>query len=228
MIPQAPNRRPMHITQRGLDVLREEPSRIDRKYLLQFTESADRSEDIDNSRPADEDSETPDEIMRRGLDRKRDQLYSELRDELQDVSDKGFERLVRDLCKKMGYGDSASLTGGPGDRGIDVVIHEDKLGLGEICIQAKKWKDAKIQPKDVRDFVGALAATNTKKGIFVTTSFFTDEAKRAAADLKDGTRVILIDGMRLVKLMDEHRVGVVESENITINRLDGDYFEQLD
>ena len=83
--------------------------------------------------------------MRRGLDGMRGQLHQELKEELEKMSPAGFENLVLDLCKKMGYGDLTRHTGEPGDRGIDGIIREDRLGLGEIYIQAKKWAPARAQ-----------------------------------------------------------------------------------
>ena len=78
----------------------------------------------------------------------------------------------------------------------------------------------------MRDFVGALAKKSTKKGIFITTSSFTKEARAAASNLGD-TRVILIDGDKLVELMNKYGTGVVEHDTITINKVDSEYFEQF-
>ena len=224
---EAPSYGLVKITGRGLEVLAENPTSIDKKYLSKFG-PADNAEDPGVVHPAGEDSsETPEDTMRRGLAGMRGRLYQDLKEELERVSPAGFEKLVLDVCKNMGYGDMTRHTGESGDRGIDGIIREDKLGLGEIYIQAKRWGSS-VRAKDVRDFVGALAATSTKKGIFITTSSFTADARAAADTLKDGTRVILIDGDMLVRLMDESGTGVVGSTAITINRVDREYFTQFD
>ena len=219
---EAPERGLVKITQMGLDVLKEGPARIDRKYLAKF-ESDENTEMLDQREIS---LETPDEIMRRGLKGMKGKIYQELKEELVKMSPDAFERLVLDLCNKMGYGKPERL-GKPGDQGIDGTIWEDRLGLGEIHIQAKRW-EPDVGPAAVRDFIGALSATGTKKGIFITTSSFTAGARDAVENLKDGTRVKLIDGNRLVELMDEYGVGVVRAEDIAINRVDGEYFTQFD
>lgn len=214
----------VRITAQGSAVLREGPATLDKKRMPGLESAAGADPGV---LPADDDaSETPEEAMRRGLGGMRGQLYQELKEELEKMSPAGFENLVLDLCKKMGYGDLTRHTGESGDRGIDGIIREDRLGLGEIYIQAKKWAPT-VRAKDVRDFVGALAATSTKKGIFITTSSFTAGARDAVEGLKDGTRVILMDGDQLVELMDECGVGVVRAEDIAINRVDGEYFTQF-
>lgn len=224
---EAPSYGLVKITERGLEALAENPTSIDKKYLSRFG-PADNAEDPGVVHLAGGDSsETPEDTMRRGLAGMRGRLYQDLKEELERVSPAGFEKLVLDVCKNMGYGDMTRHTGESGDRGIDGIIREDKLGLGEIYIQAKRWGSS-VRAKDVRDFVGALAATSTKKGIFITTSSFTADARAAADTLKDGTRVILIDGDMLVRLMDESGTGVVGSTAITINRVDREYFTQFD
>ena len=224
---EAPSYGLVKITDLGSKVLAEQPSKIDKNYLSRFGPT-DNAEDSGVVHPAGEDSsETPEDTMRRGLAGMRGRLHQDLKEELERVSPAGFEKLVLDVCKNMGYGDMTRHTGESRDRGIDGIIREDKLGLGEIYIQAKRWGSS-VRAKDVRDFVGALAATSTKKGIFITTSSFTPDASAAVNNLKDGTRVILIDGDQLVSLMDESGTGVVESATITINRVDREYFTQFD
>ena len=213
----------LKITQRGSEVLAENPSKITRKYLSEFG-VVDGDEDLGTEQAADDiSSATPEETIQRGLEAQRSQLYQELKEALAHMSSTGFENLVLDVCKKMRYGSKSQHTGKSGDRGIDGVIQTDELGLEETYIQAKRRKDP-IGAKDVRDFVGALARTSTKKGVFITTSSFTEEACVAASNL-DGMRVILIDGDRLVELMNKYRTGVVEHDTIIINKVDSEYFD---
>lgn len=215
----------LKITKRGSEVLAESPSKINRKYLSGFR-VVDGTEDPDPETTAESSLlENPDETIQLGFEDKCGKLYQELKEALANMSPAGFEKLVLDVCKSMGYG-KIRHTGESGDHGIDGVISADVLGLEEICIQAKRRKDP-VGPKDVRDFVGALAPTSTQKGIFITTSSFTKEAHIAASNL-GGTRVILIDGDRLVELMNEYGTGVVKEYDITINKVDTAYFEQFD
>ncbi len=74
-----------------------------------------------------------------------------------------------------------------------VVGLPDFLGAGLIIVLA-------------RAFTGALQGFHADKGVFITTSRFTDDARTYAAGIQ--TRVVLIDGAELAELMIDHGVGV--------------------
>ena len=127
----------------------------------------------------------------------------------------------------MGYGgsrrDAARAVGGSGDEGIDGIIDEDRLGLDTIYIQAKKWKEnSTVGRPEIQKFVGALQGQRAKKGIFITTTKFSDEAIRYVANID--TKVVLIDGKRLANLMIDYNVGVSQQTTYEIKSLDLDYF----
>jgi restriction system protein len=133
--------------------------------------------------------------------------------------------MVVELLVNMGYGGSweeaAQAVGQTGDEGIDGIIDEDRLGLDSIYIQAKKW-ESKVSRPEIQKFVGALAGKHARKGIFITTSDFTQEAIKYISTIDD--RVVLIDGNRLAEYMIEHNVGVKSWVNYQIKRIDSDYF----
>ena len=136
-----------------------------------------------------------------------------------------FENLVIDLLVKMGYGGSredAQAVGRSGDGGIDGVINQDRLGLGVVYVQAKRWKGNVGSPQ-IAGFAGALAGKGANKGIFITTSNFTKDARDFVAQ---GFKIILIDGKRLAQLMIDHNVGVSTVKTYEIKRVDSDYFIQ--
>lgn len=138
-----------------------------------------------------------------------------------------FEKLVVELLVKMGYGgsqrDAAKAVGQTGDEGIDGIIDEDRLGLDTIYIQAKKWKSfTTISRPEIQKFVGALQGKRAKKGIFITTTKFSTDAREYAANID--TKVVLIDGKRLTDLMIDHGVGVTARTNYELKDLDSDYF----
>ena len=139
-----------------------------------------------------------------------------------------FERLVVELLVQMGYGgsrrDAARAVGQSGDGGIDGIIDEDRLGLDTIYIQAKRWKDGVGRP-EIQKFVGALIGKHAKKGIFITTSRFSDDAIKYATGLD--AKVILIDGKKLADLMIDYNVGVTEVTSYQLKRIDSDYFNTL-
>ncbi len=138
-----------------------------------------------------------------------------------------FERLVVDLLVRMGYGgtrkEAGKAVGGSGDEGIDGIINEDRLGLEVVYIQAKRWQGTVGRP-EIQKFVGALHGQNARKGIFITTSGFTNGAVQYAEGLSD--KVILVDGEMLVNLMIDHGVGVTLEEAYEIKRVDSDYFNE--
>jgi restriction system protein len=139
-----------------------------------------------------------------------------------------FERLVVQLLQAMGYGDSnadAGLTlGRSGDGGVDGVIKEDRLGLDLIYIQAKRYTDAAVPPAQIQAFAGALNMHRANKGVFITTSRFTDLARQAASQMQ-GMRIVLIDGDELTRLMLSHDVGVRREQEIVLKKIDLDFFD---
>ena len=135
-----------------------------------------------------------------------------------------FEMLVKDILVAMGYGDpydEGQLTQGPADGGIDGIIKEDKLGLDIICIQAKKWDNPVGRP-EIQKFSGSLESKHAKKGVFITTSNVTAEAKEYVREIEK--RIILIDGRRLSELMIDYDVGVDTLKTYNVKQVDNDYF----
>lgn len=229
-----PSRGKFQITPRGLDLLNTQPERIDTALLKQFAEylefisttakSPVLPDCTTNSHPPSIE-ETPDEVMASAYQELRRNLAQELLERIKSCSPAFFERLVIELLVKMGYGgslaDAGKAIGKTGDEGIDGIIKEDRLGLDVIYIQAKRWQNTVGRP-DIQQFVGALAGKGAKKGIFITTSKFSEQAKSyLPADIK----VVLIDGEQLANYAIDVKLGVSVICEYQINRLDLDYFE---
>ena len=125
----------------------------------------------------------------------------------------------------MGYGgtrkDAGKAIGKSGDGGIDGIINEDRLGLDVIYIQAKKWENPVGRP-EIQKFAGALQGQRAKKGIFITTSTFTSEAKDFASRID--SKITLIDGETLSQLMIDYNVGINSIVTYELKRIDSDYF----
>lgn len=158
-------------------------------------------------------------------------MTAELRDELlQRIlanSPAFFEQLIVDLLVAMGYGgshkDAAAQLGRSGDGGVDGVVNEDRLGLDRIYVQAKRYAPGNpVGRPDVNGFVGSLVGLGATKGVFVTTSSFSQPARDYVRHLAQ--RVILIDGQELADLMIEHGVGVRGYRTVEFKRLDEDFF----
>ena len=156
----------------------------------------------------------------------RSGLATELLETLQKVDPKRFEQIVIDLLVTMGYGgnraDAGKAIGKTGDEGIDGVIKEDRLGLGIIYVQAKRREQVIGRP-ELQKFAGALAGQHATKGIFITTSSFTNEALSYAASL--AIKVVLLDGLAVTNLMIDHGVGVTTQSVYEVKRVDSDYFD---
>ena len=173
--------------------------------------------------------EAPEERMARTVKAAHDALSAELIDAIKQCEPAFFEKLVVQLLLKMGYGGSRQeagrAVGRSGDGGIDGIINEDRLGLDAIYLQAKRW-DTSVGEPAIRDFFGALDIKGVKKGVFITTSHYTEAAKRAAQNNRSDKKIVLIDGMRLADLMIEHDLGVSVAATYRLKRIDTDFFTE--
>jgi restriction system protein len=231
----SPKRGFQQITQRGRTVLAESPERIDAKFLERFPEFIafkDGDAGADDERESTKPdvplpaSKTPFEVLEDAYAQIQSTLANELRETLKKVDPKQFEQIVIDLLVSMGYGgsraDAGKAIGKTGDEGIDGIIKEDRLGLGVIYVQAKRWEQVVGRP-EVQKFAGALAGQHATKGILITTSSFTHEAFGYASAL--AIKVVLLDGLGLANLMIEHGVGVTTETVYKVKRIDSDYFD---
>lgn len=220
------------ITERGKSVLSDPPERITVSYLEQFPEFIefrDRSKTKSRT-PKDKASSesTPDEIIEVAYSQLREKLAAELLAQFESVSWRFFERLVVDVLVAMGYGGSRAEAGrafqNGSDEGIDGTIKEDRLGLDIIYVQAKRWAVGNtVGRPEIQKFAGALQGKRARKGVFITTSDFSGEARKYVQNID--SKIILINGRELAELMIDHGVGVSAAETYVIKQLDMDYFE---
>jgi restriction system protein len=221
------------ITGRGMQVLAEKPSTINAKFLTRFEEfqafqNLSKQEDTPVVEPeAEESKQTPEELLEEAVQQLNDTLATELVQAIKDCSPSFFERLVVDLLVTMGYGgtrkDAGQTIGGSGDGGIDGIIKEDQLGLDVIYIQAKRWESSVGRP-EIQKFAGALQGVRAKKGVFITTSNFTREARDYVSRIDN--KIILIDGPQLANFMILNNVGVSSAASYVVKRIDTDYFTE--
>lgn len=225
------------ITSRGQNLLKKQPKIINVKILRQYPEFLEfqqlkgkrvNEKDPFAKDPPDPSAATPSEALEAAYENLRDELADELLSKLKKSSPSFFERVVVELLVKMGYGgsraDAGKAVGKSGDGGIDGIIKEDKLGLDVIYIQAKRWDSNSVGRPDVMQFAGALQAQKANKGIFITTSKFTNEALEYVS--KIGSKIVLLDGEQLTTLMIEHDVGVSTVSLYPVKRIDADYFDE--
>jgi restriction system protein len=230
----SPRRGHFRIIPRGLEALQEHPKTINVKFLERYPEfqefrtrstpKARKGEGIKDGVPPEQ---TPVEAIETAYETIRSGLVGELLEQVMGCSPDFFERLVVDLLVRMGHGgtrkDAGRAVGKSGDEGIDGIINEDRLGLEVVYIQAKRWKNTVSRP-EIQKFVGALHGQNARKGLFITTSGFSDGALQYAKGLSD--KVVLIDGEMLAYLMIDHSVGVSLQRSYEVKRVDSDYFSE--
>ncbi len=223
------------ITQTGVELLATNPIQVDTSVLErypEFIEFKNRKRDkCENESQIEssfdpESTLTPEDALASAYKKLSLTLESEILNAVKESSPSFFERLVVDLLVKMGYGgsrqDAGRALGKSGDGGIDGIINEDRLGLDVIYIQAKRWEGSVGRP-EIQKFAGALQGQRARKGVFITTSFFTKDAREYASVIE--SKIILIDGEHLSKLMAEHNVGVSTVGQYQVKKLDSDYFD---
>jgi restriction system protein len=229
----SPRRAISVITDRGREALRIHPERIDLRVLNGFEvyrEFRNRRKNVedegsDTTETEIEAEQTPEELLENAYLQVRRQIETELLSQIKSSPPEFLERVVVDLVVRMGYGgsrkDAGEALGRSGDEGIDGIIKEDPLGLDIIYLQAKRWEGTVGRP-EIQKFAGALQGQRARKGIFITTSSFSSDALEYTSRIE--TKIILIDGPRLAKLMFDHGVGVATASNYEVKRIDSDYF----
>jgi len=217
------------ITERGLHVLRDNPREISVRFLKQFPEflefqSVSRRGARDEGEDTIELNQTPEEVLESSYQNLRLNLAQDLLERVKNSSPRFFENLVIDLLVAMGYGGSrqdAEAVGRSGDGGIDGIIKEDKLGLDVVYVQAKKWEGTVGRPT-VQAFAGSLEGQRARKGVLITTSQFSPEAKEYVNRIEK--RIVLMDGEQLAQFMIDHNLGVTEVASYVVKKVDLDYF----
>lgn len=210
------------LTERGRDVIARRPGRIDLKLLAQFSDPG-----LPRGTTGIEPGTTPEDTVRAAHREILAVLTTLLLDRIAVASPAFFERVVVRLLVAMGFGGgtagTAAAIGRGGDNGLDGVIDQDALGLDRVYIPAKRYgRDNLVGPNAIRDFFGSLDIAKASKGVFITTSSFTKQARETADRL--GKRIVLIDGEQLAMLLIRHDVGVRVEETFYLKKIDEDFF----
>lgn len=229
------------ITERGRQLLAENPTRIDNTLLRRYQEftefEAGRSEtDVPKSPnktspivSAAVSELDPQEAFTQSYHSIQQAIKDELLETVKRTHPRFFEKLVVDLLVAMGYGGSDeelrhALVRGPGDGGIDGVIKQDPLGVERIYVQAKRYNHQSVSREELQKFVGAPGMRSVRKGVFITSSVFAGTVKEYIHSLGDLT-IVAIDGRQLVDLMLEYGIGVKERQNFKLYDIDTTYYE---
>lgn len=236
---QSPRRGVHEITEAGKKFLTTNPTEINNKVLESFVSfsewraAAKQGVDPENALPRtikEVPEQTPEDAIASAHAILDASLSDDLLAILRDVNPVRFERLILDLLTAMGYGGSdlgrSQMTKASGDGGIDGIIYEDALGLDAVYIQAKRYApENKVSRPAIQQFVGSLNGEGATKGVFVTTSDFSAEAKGFLGKVQH--RIVLINGQELARLMIRYGVGVRARTTYVIKGVDEDYFADL-
>jgi restriction system protein len=232
---ERPRRATYVISQSGKELLLNPPDAIDADFLRsydQFNEflgtGRNGKEDLIATNDVEDDL-TPEEQIEKGVRRIQHELQDEVLDRVRQLPPEGFEQLVLRLLVGMGYGGSMADVQGVArgaDGGVDGVVNQDHLGLDRIYIQAKRWEGSVGRPI-IQGFVGALAGVGASKGVIMTTSTFAQPAQDYVRTLTD-RRIVLVDGKRMSELMLKHGIGVSTKQTFVIQRMDEDFFLELE
>lgn len=224
------------ITKRGRELLATNPAAITNHLLDQYPEFRDfreRNPPADRSSSAiqSENAQTPEEVLASTYQTIRRSVADDLLKKIREVPPSFFETLVVDLLVAMGYGgsrrDAGQALGGTGDGGVDGIIKEDKLGLDVVYIQAKRWKAGNtVGRPEIQSFAGSLEGHRARKGVFITTSKFTQDAIEYTRRIEK--KIVLINGEELAQLMIDHNIGVAEAASYSVKKIDNDYFEEIE
>ena len=220
------------ITEIGLQAYKS-GEKIDDSYLMRYKSFSDfietshtnvkqQNQVVNQPQPTCENID-PEEMLENAINDLNAVLEDDILSNLKKVDPKHFERIVVDVMEAMDYG-VGSVTQYVADGGIDGIIDEDELGLSKIYLQAKRYVDNKVNEKEMRNFVGALATHNVKKGVFITTSDFAPKAVNAA-DNAHGYTIALINGIKLASLMRKYGLGAKLKKNYDIKEIDASYFD---
>ena len=226
------------ITPCGQVALADATATINNAYLDQFKEFQDFKVKVNMADGATAatpalasaplSTETPDEALRKAHGAITGALAADLLDRVRKAAPAFFEKLIVELLLAMGYGgtseEAGRALGQSGDDGVDGVIDQDPLGVDQIFVQAKRYAEGNnIGAGAIRDFYGALSLKKAHKGIFVTTSAFSQPAVDTARGL--GSRIVLIDGLQLSRLMIRYNVGCRDEDVLHLKKVDEDFFE---
>ena len=223
---QGPERGRYQITERGSQYLREHPDALDPAQLNMLVAEQDPTDDspaLVGAIPTAGDI-SPDEQIEVTYEQLRTKLADELLEAVKAVSPERFEELVVELLVKIGYG-RGQRVGRSGDGGIDGIVTQDRLGFEKVYVQAKRWDTAQIGEPEIRNFSGSLDPHGATRGVFITTSRFSETAKQTADDAaRNNKTILLIDGPKLARLMIEYNVGVITRTAYEIKEIDENYF----
>ena len=236
---EKPQRGDYKISEKGLSML----SSCTEKQINEFIKttvnaktrekSKNKGEKFFSPHNVNDNERTPEEDLGDSYGRIKQNIQSQILTTILSKRPQEFERLVVKLLQTMGYGgeikNSGIVTKLSNDGGIDGIIKEDILGFNHISIQAKRYAlNNNVMRNEVQSFVGAVAGTPSKKGVFITTSDFTKGAMEYVESLNGSPTIILINGQQLTEYIYDYGLGLQTEKVLKVMKMDTDYWDSMD
>lgn len=228
----SPSRSQYVLSDEGKRVVKEEIQNVDSEFLKKYpcflTFLGQEEHEVQHAKEdlSKNDTESPEEILEKMILKINSALEDELMSEVMKMSPYEFERLVMKVLLGMGYRGTEGnvVTKKSNDEGIDGIVSQDDFGFEKIYVQAKQWKkDNNVGRQEIQKFLGALAGQGGNKGLFITTSDFSQGAKEYVQKQLNH-KIVLINGKRLLQLMIKYEIGVSVAEVYKVKRIDSDFF----
>ncbi len=157
-------------------------------------------------------------------ERKNEEWRDELLGQIKKFSPAKFEQFSRLLLSKLNIEfDKQEGIKISGDHGIDGYgfITSEELKTEKIVIQCKRYTDNPVSEPDIDKFKGVMDSYNANYGIFITTSYFTNQAKIKSR--QGGRLITLVDGDKLIDLIEKYKLYI---KPVTTYELDDYYYEE--
>ncbi|MCH4010285.1 restriction endonuclease [Companilactobacillus sp.] len=231
---ERPSRAIYEITTLGKELLKLDKSELTEKkihslpdYVSHKKELLERNKrkNIENESVDDESDDNVVEELVTKTELYNNEIATNLLRSIQEAEPTFFEKLVVKLLTKMGYkgnNGTAKVTQPTNDFGIDGIINQDPLGTNTVYLQAKRYKESNVvQRPEIDRFFGALSRIHADRGVFITTSHFSESAIETAKSFS----IVLIDGIQLTNLMLQYQVGVQVKQSLELFEIDDDFFD---
>lgn len=237
---EKPQRGDYKISEKGLSMLSTRTKEQINKFIkaevnAKSPKKRTKSKATNNvaSHMENDDERTPEEELADSYERIKQNIQSQILTTILSKQPREFERLVVKLLQAMGYGgeikNSGIVTKFSNDGGIDGLIKEDILGFNHISIQAKRYAlDNNVGRNEVQSFVGAVAGTPSKKGVFITTSDYTKGAMEYVESLNGSPTIILINGQQLTEYIYDYGLGLQTEKILKVMKMDMDYWDAME
>lgn len=215
---------PVKLTRKGLDInidsfSSDDVYKLSMSYWKKKQKERERQDAI-KSELFDDDKDEPEIIINDD-----DNWREDILDGIKQLSPKKFEDFCRGLLNRMGFEmDSFKGVQTSHDFGIDgfgYSVDSQSLRTTRVAIQCKRYDGHPVGSADINSLRGSIDTNRADYGIFITTSYFSNEAKKSSRI--GSTPITLIDGDRLVNLMIEYEYKL---KPVTTYVIDEIYFDK--